>query len=187
MDFSHIDEGHTEGDDAMIFRYNREERLAHAPKIVQDYYAGKMQIGSRGIFKSLVATRGNRFMLFSVIICAAAMMFMWYFGPSKSEDVLNHVPVQLSAFSFDDTVYVTLTFSEPGKKYEEGSQFPVEVTFNFNNVDGQLAHEEIITTKYAGKKELVRTTFKDYDIIEVTAVLKTGEQEKVLSHKVQKQ
>ena len=187
MDFSHIDEGHTDGDDAMIFRYNREERLAHAPKIVQDYYAGKMQIGSRGIFKSLVATRGNRFMLFSVIVCAAAMIFMWHFGPSKSEDTVHHVPLQLSAFSFEDTVYVTLELSDPNKKYKEGSVFPVEVTFHFTNAEGQLAHEEKITTNYAGKKELVRTTFKDYDIIDVSAVLKMGDEERRLSKTVQKQ
>ena len=187
MDFSHIEEGHSEGDETMVFRYNRAERLAHAPKIVQDYYSGKMQIGGKGIFKSLVATRGNRFMLFSVIICAAAMMFMWYFGPSKSEDVINHVPVQLSAFSFSDTIYVTLELSDPNKKYEAGSVFPVDVTFQFNNVDKQLAHSEIFSTKYEGKKELVRTTLKDYDIIEVRAVVKMGDTEKTLSKTVQKQ
>ena len=187
MELNHVDEGHTEGEEEMIFRYNRAERLAHAPKIVQDYYNGKMQLGSKGIFKSLVATRGNRFMLFSVIICAAAMMFMWYFGPSKSEDVVRHVPVQLSAFSFDDTVYVTLEFSDPNKKYEKGSTFLADVTFQFNNVDGQLAHEEKFSIKYDGKKQLLRTTFKDYDIIEVCAVLKLGDEEKILSKTVQKQ
>ncbi|MBQ7158453.1 MAG: hypothetical protein IJS09_03370 [Treponema sp.] len=187
MDFSQIDEGHTEGEDGMIFRYNRAERLSRAPKIVQDYYAGKMQLGNKGIFKSLVATRGNRFMLFSVIICAAAMMFMWYFGQSKNEDVINHVPATLSAFSFEDTVYVTLELSDPNKKYAQNAVYPVDVTFQFNNVDKQLAHEEIIVTKYTGKKQLLRTTFKDYDIIEVCAVLKMGDTVKTLVKTVQKQ
>ncbi len=32
-----------EADKKLVFRYNREERIARAPQIVKDYYDGKMK------------------------------------------------------------------------------------------------------------------------------------------------
>ncbi|MBQ6781744.1 MAG: hypothetical protein IJP62_11035 [Treponema sp.] len=185
MDFSGIDEGHGEGENAMVFRYNRAERISRAPKIVQDYYSGKMQLGRKGLFKSLVATKANRFLFFSVILCAGAVMLMWYFGPSKSDDVISAVPAKLTAFSFEDTVYVSLELSAPTKNYSQGNVVPVSADVQFFNVDGQMVQSERISTKYAGTQQFLRTTFADYDIIEVRAVLRIAEEEKELSVKVQ--
>ena len=61
-----MNEGFAEGEEPLHFLYNREERLSHAPKNVQDFYAG----GGRpvkGLFKALVSNKTNRFMLIAVV------------------------------------------------------------------------------------------------------------------------
>ena len=185
MDFSQIDEGHDDGESSMVFHYDRAKRIARAPKIVQDYYAGKMQLGRKGLFKSLVATRANRFLFFSVILCAGAVMLMWYFGPSKSEDVIAAVPAKLTAFSFDDTVYVSLELSEPTKKYAQGAVVLVSADVQFFNSDNQLVYSERISSKYDGTHSFLRTTFTDYDIIEVRVMMQVADEKKELFAKVQ--
>lgn len=184
MDFSDVDEGHVAGEDEMVFHYNRERRLAHAPKIVQDYYSGKMKIGPQGLFKSLVATRANRFMFFSVVICAAALLFMWHFGPRKDRNTVHNVPVQLTAFSYMDTVYTDLTLEDATAKYEEARPVPVSCTFSFFNVDGQLVQAEKISAVYDGTQQKLATTFPDYDILEVRVAFRIADEESELSASV---
>lgn len=184
VDFSHVDEGHAEGENTMVFHYNRVDRIAHAPKIVQDYYSGKMKIGRQGIFKSLVATRGNRFMFFSVVMCAAAMMFMWHFGPRKDQTTVHQVPVQLTAFSYLDTVYTDLALGDATKKYDESAPVPVSVEFSFFNTDGQVVQTEKISAKYDGTAKKLATTFTDYDILEVRVAGTIAEDAVALSAKV---
>ena len=41
--FPKVEEGRPEGEQPLHYFYNREERIAHAPQNVKDYYAGKMQ------------------------------------------------------------------------------------------------------------------------------------------------
>lgn len=184
MDFSQIDEGHSEGDDSLVFYYNRERRIAHAPKIVQDYYGGKMQIGSRGIFRSLVATRGNRALFFSVVICAAAMLFMWHFGPRRDRSTVHAVPVALTAFSYMDTVYTDLTLDDATAKYAEELPVPVAAEFSFFDADGQLVRREEMSAEYDGTRQKLATTATDYDILEVRVAFRIADDDGVLSASV---
>ena len=77
MDFKNIDEGHAQDEQKLHFYYNREERIARAPKNVQDYYAGKGPRPVKGLFRSLFANKGNRFMFSTVAILAA---FVWIYS-----------------------------------------------------------------------------------------------------------
>ena len=78
MDFRGVDEGHPddEKERGFTFFYNREERLKKAPQSVRDFYAGKMA-PKKGLFKVLVSTKGNRFMLMSIAVFVA---FIWIFS-----------------------------------------------------------------------------------------------------------
>ena len=64
MDFSNMDEGHEDGKEALHYYFNHEERIKRAPKIVRDYYSGEGIQSPKGILKSLVAPKANRFGLF---------------------------------------------------------------------------------------------------------------------------
>ena len=62
-------EGYAEGEEPLHFYYNREERIKNAPKIVQDYYAGRVNQFTRNPFKAFFANRFNRFMfVFSLFL-----------------------------------------------------------------------------------------------------------------------
>ena len=124
MDFSHFtetktDEEQNKPDEQMVFHYNRAERLKHAPKIVQDYYSGDFKAYKGGLFKSLVATKANRLLFVTVIFTFGIILFIRYFGPEKRSGSLNKVDVSLSAFSYEDSVYVSVKYHSASKKVRE--------------------------------------------------------------------
>ncbi len=175
MDFSNIEETREDNqnpEENLVFRYNREERLKHAPKIVQDYYSGKFGPYKGGLLKSLVNTRGNRLLFVTIIFTFGIIFFVRYFGPEKKSGSLNEVDVNLSAFSYEDSVYASVKFHEAGKKirqnFEDG--LPVYATFSAIDKEGTTVSEEKVVGKYEGNELFLRTTFQDYDIISVSAV-----------------
>ena len=71
MDFTNMDEGREDGKEALHYYFSHEERIKRAPKIVRDYYNGEGIQSPKGILKSLVATKANRFGLFAIAIFCA--------------------------------------------------------------------------------------------------------------------
>lgn len=193
MDFSKIEEvkddaSHNNPDEQMVFRYNRAERLRHAPKIVQDYYSGEFAPYKGGLFKSLVKTRGNRLLLVTIVFMFGILIFMRAFGPQKSSGSLSGVDVNLSAFSYGDSVYASVKLSEAGKKkkpdFAEG--VPVSATITAYDKENSVLFEERVGGKYDGNELFLRTTFTDYDIIRVGAVCNMGDSFASLESEIEK-
>ena len=177
MDFSHIDETRSDDeqnrpDEQMVFHYSREERLKHAPEIVQDYYSGKFQPYKGGIFKSLVKTKANRLLFVTIIFAFGIIYFVNYFGPQKSAGSMAGVDVHLSAFSYADSVYASVKMSEAPKKKKAdfADGVPVFATITAYDKENSVLGEEKIVGKYMGEELFLRTTFTDYDILKVSAV-----------------
>lgn len=190
MDFRNIDEGHADGEEKPFFHYNREERIKNAPEIVKKYYSGEMS-QRRGLFRVLVATKGNRMILFCLAAAFIITGFMGFFGPTKNSALVSGVPVVLSAFSVEDTIYVSLKLSEPAKKFRKQyeSAAIVHVVFDAYDADSQKLFTNEIDDVYEGGELFLRTTFRDYDILNVVASVKIGGEdsdEKNLSCKVEK-
>ncbi|MCR5724290.1 MAG: hypothetical protein K6G80_04295 [Treponema sp.] len=169
MDFSQIPDGHEDGGEQMVFRYNREERLKHAPQNVRDYYNGTF-MPRRGLFRSLISTHGNRYLLISVGLCIGVVLLASVLLHRESATV-GGVGTQLSAFSFEESVYASLKLDKAGKHVSLTLPAPVSARFSFIGVDGQPVQEQLITGKYDGKELFLRTTTTDYDIVKVTVVL----------------
>lgn len=175
MDFSKIEEGHEDNpsdEEQMVFHYSRAERLKHAPEIVQKYYSGEFKPYKGGLFRSLVNTKANRLLFVAIIFCFGLLMFMNFFGPQKNVGTLGGVSIDLSAFSYEDTIYASFCFEDAGKKQKArfADGVPVYVTFSAVGADGQTLSEEKVSGKYEGNKLFLRTTFTDYDIVQVRAV-----------------
>ncbi|WP_294430221.1 hypothetical protein [uncultured Treponema sp.] len=177
MDFSKFDETRSDdeqnhSDERLVFHYNREERLKHAPEIVQDYYSGKFHPYKGGLFKSLVNTRANRLLFVTIIFAFGIILFVNYFGPQKSSGSLAGVDVKLSAFSYEDSVYASLKLDKASKKKLAGFKdgVPVSATFSAHDKEGVVVQEVKVLGKYEGKELFLRTTFSDYDIISIDAV-----------------
>lgn len=161
----------------LVFRYNREERVKNAPKIVQDYYAGKLA-PTKGLFKVLVATKFNRMMLLTVALCFVVVMIVNTFSNRPSLAVAAGFELELSAFTYDESVFAQVKI-HPLKKSLKDKNFDIEkyvkdgervtATFSFVDADGQ----EIAKLQGSGeiqKKEFfIRTNSPNYDIMNVAA------------------
>lgn len=168
MNFDEIQEDKSDDKNQLIFHYNRQKRLESAPPLVKDYYEGTFKAFRPGLFKALTATRANRLLLFTLIICFAIVLFNSLFN-KKNESSVSGVPLVLSSFSFEENVYVSLCFNAPEKKYSKKSPVPAEITVSYLDADKMTLKTETFAFIYEGKESFLRTTFHDYDIFYVRA------------------
>ena len=175
-------DGFTEGEEPLTFHYSRAHRLKSAPQSVRDYYDGKMNV-KRGLLKSLVATKANRYMLFSIGVCVAALFFLSKFAPDSKISSVDGTKTELSVFSFDDKIYAKLSLSAEDKISEKD-----DVNANFRALDAdknEISSAEI-SGFYDGKELSLRTQFDDYDIIFVETEVEIYGKTVQLSAKVKK-
>lgn len=173
--FEEVDEGHTEGEEKLVFRYNREERLKHAPQIVRDAYDGKLT-PVRG-FKILWVNKSNRYILLSLIVFIA---FVWIFtavSGTRSYAKINNIAFEISAFSFQEEVYVTLKINDK-KADEKSAPVKVDAEVFFINNDNQIVEKKELSVVYANGEETLATKARDYDIIRVDAIIDAADKEK---------
>lgn len=187
MDFGKIDEGHADGEEQLVFYYNREDRIKRSPEIVKKYYNGELN-RKRGLFRVLVSTKGNRMMLFVLVVCFIITGFIGFFGPSRNTDSINGVNLELKAFSYEDKVYASFCLKAPGKKHiqEYNGQKPVKVVFTAYDADNQSLFTASENGIYEGKEMFLRTAFTDYDIYNIGAEVWLGDVSKSLSCAVEK-
>lgn len=166
----------------LVFRYNREERIARAPKLVQDYYNGKLE-PVRGF--RIFFTKQNRFIFFALIFFVGATWIYTGLNKTRAGTTLAGINFELTAFSYEEEVYVSLQMKRSSRSRESA---PVNVKAEFFAIDpnrqvgdkrnGQLVYDE-------GEK-YIRTKFTDYDIIRVDVILEAGGVEKELSAEVKR-
>ncbi len=178
--------------DGMVFRYNREERIKNAPKIVQDYYAGKLN-PTKGLFKVLVATKFNRFMLFTVALCFAVVLIVNAFGSRPNLATAAGFEIELSAFCYDESVYAQIKV-HPLKKSLADKNFPIDQyikdqekvssIFSFVDVDGQTLDKIQKSAEIEKNAFFLRTNSPDYDIMKVEASVELLGQKVDLTSKV---
>ncbi len=183
MDFSNMDEGHEDGKEALHYYFNHEERIKRAPKIVRDYYSGEGIQSPKGILKSLVATRANRFGLFGIVIFCAFIYVYSLVGEKPYRKIVGGVEATLAAFSYADEIYATLTVRQASDKENEKRG---TLTVRFSSIDVQKAvvgeFEDV--QSYTGEELTVRTKFPDYDIVAVRAEVRFRGETKTLVARV---
>lgn len=170
--FDEADEGHAEDEETLVFHYNRRERLKNAPKNVQNYYDGTFRL-NKGFFRVLVATKMNRIMLLMVGFCLAIVFLVQAFGNRPEISTVGGFEVELSSFSYDESIYSSLKI-HPLKKSLMDEDFVKQIPsvscmarFDFYDGDQQLVEsvdqEEILRNG----ETFIRTMITDYDIINV--------------------
>ena len=189
--FEDVDEAHADGEEKIVFRYNMEERIAKAPKIVQDYYAGGMR-PVRG-FKVLIANKSNRFVLLALVFFVAATWIYTGLNKTRAYAKLGNISLELQSFAFEEEIYVTLKLNDKAGKTGvsenvAGNSAPkkVDVDFYFVGPENQVMNKEAMSMIYKGGEEYFRTKLTDYDIIRVEAVVACGEEKKQLSADVKR-
>ena len=173
--FEDVDEGHSQGEEKLVFRYNREERLKNAPQIVRDAYDGKMN-PLRG-FKVLWVNKSNRYLLLSLVIFIG---FVWVFtaiSNTRNYVKINNLAFEINAFSYQDEVYVTLKVNDK-KADEKSAPVKVDAEVFFINNDNQIIEKKELSLVYRDGEETLATKAGDYDIIRVDAIITAAEKEK---------
>lgn len=181
--FEDVDEGHLDGEEKIVYRYNREERLKSAPQIVRDFYDGKLE-PVRG-FKVLWVNKSNRFILLALVFFVGFIWINSGIRGNRNTAVVDDIKLELMAFSYEDEVYVNLKIDE-GKKKELSSPVNIKAEIYFTNVDSQVVEKKELSLVYNSGEEYLRTKVSDYDIIMVDAFVQVGEVQKDLSTSVKR-
>lgn len=180
--FEDVEEIKPDGEQPVHFYYNHEERIAHAPQNVKDYYAGKMKT-PRG-FKVLV-NKQNKFILIALVIVVA---FAWVnSGATKARKYtqIAGINAEVKAFSIEDQVFVSLKFKRSSKSKDLSPKL-INADINAIDPNKNVSDKQTQSLIYDEGEMSLTARFPDYDIIRVDVNLTVGDETKVISAEVQR-
>lgn len=151
------------------FRYNRTERLKSAPKEVQDYYNGNWKGPPKGFFKALVHTTGSKFIFAALCFVLAISVVVMIVNSRENIITFANVKSEISAFSFDDIVYVTLQCQEKNTTIDTIKNNKIKVVLKALDAQKNIINFSEQEDFFTKNEIFFRTTFQDYDIISVLA------------------
>lgn len=162
----------------LSFHYSRDRRLEHAPEEVQRVYL-EGNTAKAGFFHGLTANSGLRSVFFSIILLSAAIVFIAFFGGSSGTTTLEGLKVNLKAFLYGETVYITITCRAEDEKVELSS--PVNALVSGLDPDGLVIFNKELSGVYRNEVLILRTLMPDYEVKTVTASLKINKKDAILS------
>ena len=158
--------------EGVTFHFSHEKYLERHPEI-KKLRSGEI-LPQKGIVKVLVKAPGGKFMLITIGILLAVIVILGFLHKSN-QDFIGDVNMNLSAFAFEDTVYVTLKF-DPSN---DGTAVLANVMALTH--DEQIVAERELKGNLSEKELLLRTTMNDFEIYTIKAIIKMNGQEKILS------
>ncbi len=170
------------GKENLTFHYNRTERLTNAPSIVKKSYSGELPKPPKGLFKALIHTKGSRFMLLALALTLVITIGTLFLGPQDNVTKIEGIQFTVSAFSFNDTIYVSV--QTEGKGAAEGEL--IHLSFVFTDQDGLEVEKQEFSQAFSKNTDFIRTTITDYDILSIQCMLTVGVQSKKIVCKVEK-
>ena len=171
-----------EEDKKLKYYYNREERIAKAPQLVKDYYAGKMK-PVRGF--RIFFTKQNRYIFFALIFFVGATWIYTGLNKTRAGTTLAGINFELTAFSYEEEVYVSLQMKRSSRS-KDVAPVPVAAEFFAIDPNNQVGDKRNGQLVYDEGEKYIRTKFTDYDIIRVDVILNAGGTEKELSAEVKR-
>ena len=170
-------------EEELVFYYNRAERLERAGENVRRYYDGTAPKPPKGLFKALVHTKQSRVMLFAVILSALVVLAVAFLTGKTDSQSADGVRFSLSAFSFEDSVYVSVKLSPEKNAVSDGTVFK-NIVFSALDNDKKTLISQKIWLIYGGNETYCRTIFADYDIVYVQADIEAEDKKLTLLTKV---
>lgn len=166
----------------LVFHYEKGSFRKRENTETRNMATGKVNLRP-GLFKSLVATKGNRIIFFVMIIVVAVTAGLGIFRKEDS-DTIDGIQCNVSAFSFDGRVYASLMLENSPKKTDD-LPVAIDILFECINTDDAVADKVAETFTYipqkdSEEKQYVRAVFSDYDLKKVRVNVKTKDSEKNL-------
>ncbi|GBU29092.1 hypothetical protein R84B8_02656 [Treponema sp. R8-4-B8] len=106
--------------EGLTFYYNRERRLAKAPKDVQDLYKEKKS-SPFGFFTVLVADKPRKILFFSIIVICVMIWLLGLLGYFDSSYTLDGNKLKISASLFEGTTIVVINKTVKNKNPYTGA------------------------------------------------------------------
>jgi len=184
--FEGVDEGHIQESEKntseLHYFYNREERLANAPQNVKDYYEGRNK-PVRGI--RIFFTKQNRYIFIALIVfCAAAFIYNGL-NNTRSYAKINELDCEVSAFSYEDQIYTSLTLKRNVKSKKVNPQ-KVTAQFFLVDADNQIVAKDTQSMIYSEGEQYLRLKNSDFEIVRVDVIINVDNEENEISCKVKR-
>lgn len=157
------------GEEPLIFRYNRNERLKNAPKNVQDFYSGNFSTAPKGLFKSLFANKTSKIMFLTIIFLLMISMFLTFLTPKENTVSVENLKIKLDAIYFEDKIYCSLEFPK-SNDFQNREEFVYANFFAFDENDN-LINSDFDSGIYSGEKKYFRCAFMEFEIAKITCEL----------------
>jgi hypothetical protein len=107
-------------EEGLTFYYNREHRLAKAPKDVQDLYKEKKP-NRFGFFTVLVADKPRKFIFLSIILICVMIWILAFMGYFDSSYTLDGNKINVSAVVYKDTTVIVINKTVKDKNAYTGA------------------------------------------------------------------
>ncbi|WP_428768364.1 hypothetical protein V1L52_07375 [Treponema sp. HNW] len=170
-------------EEELNFHYDRSGRLKRAPESVRQFYDGTAPKPPKGLFKALVHTSHGKFMLGAVVLSLLVVLVVLFFAERSNFKAAAGITFTLSAFSFEDSVYVSLKADKSGTW--EGEPLHADIRFSAFEAGNAVLAERKNVLIYDGKEQFCRTIFTDYDIMSVHAEIRVGGETVMLRTRVE--
>lgn len=169
----------------VVFHYSREHRLESAPQNVRDAYNGNFTL-NKG-FRVLFKNRTNRFLLITLVVLTAFAFFYGKIITGSNKGTIGNYNLELTAFSFEDSIYSNIKISEKNKKQaEEREPVSVKALFEFYDLNDQLFDKAEYSILVDAPEKTQGHRITDYDISEVKVSVTILGETKVLTSPVKR-
>ena len=182
-------DGYGEEDEVVIWHHKKGGYRDREQSVYRDLATGKSQ-PVRGLFRVLVSTKMNRMIFTAMLMCLGLVFIISILGGKANQGTVGGVFCDMTAFSFGDDVYVSVSMreSKSGKNADSGKIADGNLHFVFTAVNSDGADADLREDDYdfdALSENVCRVTFKNYEIAAVKATVSRGEQTIDLSCKVE--
>lgn len=190
-----------EEQEGITFYYDREKRLSRMSSNRSLYEDASLK---RGFFKVLVNAPGGKYMIIAIFVMLAVILLLGVFN-KKNEDVVAGVCANLSAFCFEDKIFVTVKLTDDAQSNVLKEKLGNGLQNDAQNLDQNAPQDSFIRAEVFAvdangntleQKTLYnlqsgddgayffRTTFGDYEVQKIDVVLYVGSESKKLSANV---
>ncbi|MCR5764125.1 MAG: hypothetical protein K6G00_12165 [Treponema sp.] len=181
-------DGYTEGEEPLVFHYKKGEFRKYESEKYRNIATG-VDAPARGFFKVLVASKGNRILFITMMMCFVLMLVMSIFSAKSNVDTVGGVTCELTAFSFQDKVYASLKLKKfRNEKVSEGYR-NLNIEFFLIDADGNtVAKYETGWSFDMGNKEeeFVRATFTDYEAYSASCAVSCNDDSRIIKSSIER-
>ncbi len=170
--------GDLDADEPVVFHYNRRRRLENGPQEVRRAYEHPV-IPQSGFMRVLVANRALKSIFFSIIIMSVVIVVVTMVSGTPDKVILAGIPLELKAFLFEETVYVTLSAGSDAT-LKPANPVLIEAILTVTDRTGTELDNRELMTVWNGGLQSMRATFVDHELVRITAQVKIDKSDTIL-------